>query len=64
MLLKIKLRGRDMIPHMFFPLTRIRHVPRQGHNVGLRACIHDLDYKATYVALLKMSSVLSALCTQ
>ena len=32
MLLKINLRGRDIIPHMFFPLTRIRHVPRQGHN--------------------------------
>ena len=64
MLVKIKLRGQDINPHMFIALARIRHVSRPVHNVGLRAWIHDLDYEATYVALLNMSSVLIALRTQ
>ena len=64
MLLKIKLRGQDVNPHMFIALSRIGHVSWLVHNVGLRAWYHNLDYKATYVAPLTMSSVLSALCTQ
>ena len=57
MSLKIKLRGRDINPHICIAVTRIRHVS----GLGLRAWIYDFDYKAKYVALLNMSSVPSTL---